>query len=58
MSIGLAGLGAPAAVEPQQAPLAAAYVLVLAIAGPVGMRFADELVPHLTHRRRRVSAAA
>jgi CPA2 family monovalent cation:H+ antiporter-2 len=58
MSIVLAGLGATAAVEPQLAPLAAAYVLVLAIAGPVGMRFADELVPHLMHGRKRVSAAA
>jgi monovalent cation:H+ antiporter-2, CPA2 family len=58
MSIVLAGLGATAAVEPELMPLAAAYVLVLAIAGPVGMRFADELVPHLTRRRRRESTAA
>ncbi len=54
----LAGLGATAAVEPELAPLAAAYVLMLAIAGPVLMRFADDLVPHLTRWRRRVAAAA
>ncbi len=54
----LAGLGATAAIEPELMPLAAAYVLVLAIAGPVGMRFADEFVPHLTRRRTRVSTAA
>jgi monovalent cation:H+ antiporter-2, CPA2 family len=58
MSIVLAGLGATAAVEPELAPLAASYVLLLAIAGPVLMRFADDLVPYLTRRRRRVAAAA
>ena len=51
MSIVLAGLGATAAVEPQLAPLAAAYVLLLAIVGPVLMRFADDLVPHLLRGR-------
>jgi len=56
MSIVLAGLGAGAAVEPDLAPLATAYVLILAIVGPVLMRYADELVPRLT--RRRLSAAA
>ena len=58
MSIVLAGLGATAAVEPELAPLAASYVLILAIAGPVLMRFADDLVPYLTRWRRRVAAAA
>lgn len=58
MSIVLAGLSATAAAEPDLAPLAVAYVLLLATAGPVLMRFADDLVPHLRRRRRRVSAAA
>ncbi len=55
VSLVLAGLGASTAVEPRLAPLAAAYVVLLAIAGPVAMRFADDLVPHsargLTSRR-------
>jgi CPA2 family monovalent cation:H+ antiporter-2 len=46
-SIVLAGLGASAgsgaAVHPQLAPLAACYVLILAIAGPVLMHFSDAL---------------
>jgi monovalent cation:H+ antiporter-2, CPA2 family len=37
-SIVIAGLGVSAAVEPQLGPLAAAYVLVLAIAAPVAAR--------------------
>jgi CPA2 family monovalent cation:H+ antiporter-2 len=43
MSIVLAGLAVTAGVEPQLAPLAAGYVLVLAIAGPVLMRFPGAL---------------
>lgn len=39
LSIVMAGVGG--GVEPQLAPLAAAYVLVLAIAGPLLMRFAE-----------------
>ncbi|HWI09581.1 MAG TPA: cation:proton antiporter [Solirubrobacteraceae bacterium] len=42
-SIVIAGLGVGAGLEPQLAPLAAAYVLVLALAGPVLMRFPDAL---------------
>jgi monovalent cation:H+ antiporter-2, CPA2 family len=56
VSLVLAGLGASAAVEPRLAPLAAAYVVLMAIVGPVAMRLADQLVPHLarglTSRRR------
>jgi CPA2 family monovalent cation:H+ antiporter-2 len=40
-SIVIAGLGA--AVEPRLAPVAAAYVLILAIVGPVVTRFSDNL---------------
>jgi len=44
-SIVIAGLGASAAVvEPQLAPLAAAYVLVMAIVGPVALRFLDQIL--------------
>ena len=51
MSIVLASLGAGAAARLE--PLAAGYVLVLAIAGPVLMRyptFVDMLVRRLTRR--------
>ena len=41
-SIVIAGLGASAGVEPLLRPLAAAYVLMLAVLGPVAARFADE----------------
>jgi CPA2 family monovalent cation:H+ antiporter-2 len=40
-SVVIAGLGA--AVEPRLAPLAAAYVLILAIAGPILTRFSDAI---------------
>ena len=43
-SIVIAGLGVGAGVEPQLAPLAAAYVLVLALSAPVLMRFPDALL--------------
>jgi len=49
-SIVIAGLGAGAGVEPQLAPLAAAYVLLLAIGGPVLARFAEPLA-NLAQRR-------
>jgi CPA2 family monovalent cation:H+ antiporter-2 len=42
-SIVLAGLGAGAAVEGALAPLAACYVLILAIAGPILMHFSEHL---------------
>ena len=39
MSIVIAGLGVGAGIEPDLAPLAAGYVLLMAIAGPVLMRY-------------------
>jgi CPA2 family monovalent cation:H+ antiporter-2 len=39
MSIVLAGLAAQAAIEPRLTPLATAYVLIMAVAGPMLMRF-------------------
>ncbi len=42
-SIVIAGIGVAAAVEPDLAPLATSYVLILAIVGSLAMRFADEL---------------
>ena len=47
LSIVLAGLASQAGVEPQLAPLAAAYVLVMAVAGPLLMRAADRPAPAL-----------
>ncbi len=44
-SIVIAGLGVAAGVEGSLGPLAAAYVLILAIAGPVLARYADRLEP-------------
>jgi monovalent cation:H+ antiporter-2, CPA2 family len=41
LSIVLAGLASQAGVEPRLAPLAAAYVLIMAVAGPLLMRVAD-----------------
>jgi monovalent cation:H+ antiporter-2, CPA2 family len=43
-SIVLAGIGVAAGLEPQLGPLAAAYVLLLAISGPILARFSDPLV--------------
>ena len=44
-SIVIAGLGVAAGAEAALGPLAAAYVLMLAIAGPVLARYADRLEP-------------
>ena len=43
-SIVIAGLGVAAGLESQLGPLAAVYVLLMAIAGPIVARFADPLV--------------
>jgi CPA2 family monovalent cation:H+ antiporter-2 len=43
-SIVIAGLGVGAGLEPQLAPLAAAYVLLLALLAPVLMRFPEALL--------------
>ncbi|WP_062070681.1 cation:proton antiporter [Demequina sediminicola] len=42
-SIVIAGLGVAAGIEPQLGPLAAGYVLTLAIVGSLLMRFADQI---------------
>ena len=52
-SIVIAGLGVAAGVEPQLGPLAAAYVLILAISAPVLMRYSDPLVEWVEGRRAR-----
>lgn len=44
-SIVIAGLAVTANAEPQLGPLAASYVLILAVAGSLAMRYADH--PHL-----------
>ena len=43
-SIVIAGLGVSGGLEPQLAPLAAGYVLLLALAGPIAMRFDHRLM--------------
>lgn len=59
-SIVIAGLGVTAGQGDELAALAAAYVLLMAIAGPLLMRFSDALVPgrSLPGRRRTVDKAA
>jgi monovalent cation:H+ antiporter-2, CPA2 family len=51
-SIVIAGLAVAAGVEPALGPLAAAYVLVTAIIGPVAARYADTVVAALQRQRR------
>ena len=46
-SIVIAGLGVAAGVEPELGPLAAAYVLLMAIGGPLAARGADPLAARL-----------
>jgi CPA2 family monovalent cation:H+ antiporter-2 len=48
-SVVIAGLGA--GVEPRLAPLAAAYVLIMAIAGPILARFAEPIADFAQNRR-------
>jgi len=52
-SIVLAGIGVAAGLEPQLGPLAAAYVLLLAISGPVLARFSDPVVERVLRLRER-----
>ena len=59
-SIVIAGLGVAAGLESDLGSVAAAYVLLLAIAGSIAMRFADQVplsAPHPTVRRRTPSTA-
>jgi CPA2 family monovalent cation:H+ antiporter-2 len=44
-SIVIAGLAVAAGAEPELGPLAATYVLVLAVAGPIAARLADHVAP-------------
>ncbi|HVM14069.1 MAG TPA: cation:proton antiporter [Egibacteraceae bacterium] len=55
-SIVIAGLGVTAGIEPQLGPLAAAYVLLMAFAGPIVTRSIDGWV--LARRRRRAGTTA
>ena len=55
-SIVIAGLGVSAGLEPQLGPLSAAYVLLMAIVGPVLMRAADPIAAAV--ERHRTTAAA
>jgi monovalent cation:H+ antiporter-2, CPA2 family len=58
-SIVIAGLGVAAGVEPGLGALAAAYVLVMAVLGPVAARFVDPVVTAvLEHRARRAPDVA
>lgn len=50
-SIVIAGLAVSAGVEPQLGPLAAAYVLLLAVTGPFIARFAEPAYDFLTRQR-------
>jgi CPA2 family monovalent cation:H+ antiporter-2 len=50
-SIVIAGLGVTANLEPDLGPLAAAYVLFLAVAGPLLARVIDPLVAKVERRR-------
>ena len=52
-SILLAGLGVTAGAEPRLGPLAAAYVLLTAVAGPILARWSDPLVTAVQARRAR-----
>ena len=54
-SIIIAGLATSASIEPELTPLAAAYVLTLAIAGPVAAKITDVRV-HADRRRHREQA--
>ncbi|CAN5882826.1 cation:proton antiporter [soil metagenome] len=57
-SIVIAGLGVAAGLEPALGPFAAAYVLLLAVAGPILARVSDPLVAALQRRGSAPAAAA
>jgi monovalent cation:H+ antiporter-2, CPA2 family len=56
-SVVIAGLGVAAGVEPTLGALAASYVLILAVAGPLLTRFSDDLVDLVAGRLRRRTAS-
>jgi monovalent cation:H+ antiporter-2, CPA2 family len=55
-SIVIAGLGVAAGVETQLGTLAAAYVLLMAVSGPLAARYVDPLVERWQDRRERSAA--
>lgn len=55
-SIAIAGIGVAGAVEPELAPLAGAYVLMLAVTGPLIAKVIDPVV--VSVQRRRLSRAS
>lgn len=55
-SIVIAGLGISAGVQPQLGPLAAAYVLLMAVVGPVAARLVEPAVAGVQRRRRAPAA--
>ena len=57
-SIVIAGLAVTAGVEPQLAPLAAAYVLITIVVGPLLARIPDATWFKDTVKRRRLAAEA
>ena len=50
-SIVIAGLGVGAGLEPRLGPLSAAYVLILAVLGPILARIVEPLIRTLTRRK-------
>lgn len=57
-SIAIAGLAISSGVEPRLGPVSAAYVLLLAVLGPLVARLADPVVIRLTRSRRSRPALA
>lgn len=57
-SIVLAGIAVAEGIESELGPLAAAYVLILAVAGPLVARAADPIVDRLNPPRRRETLSA
>ncbi|CAN5838520.1 cation:proton antiporter [soil metagenome] len=50
-SIVIAGLAVANGIEPELGPLAAGYVLLLAVVGPVATRFADDISQRVMNRK-------
>jgi CPA2 family monovalent cation:H+ antiporter-2 len=54
-SIAIAGLGVSVGIEPELGSLAAAYVLILAVLGPIAARLTDPVTERLLEWRERAS---